>query len=95
MPKVTNTTASQRGFTRFAEVPEKGKLFSRNSIEWVAIDAGKTVEVPEEFLETQGAKDLIERGDLVVEGDGSKSRATDSDSDSKASSKGKSKGGDK
>ena len=66
MPKVFNAAKSDRQLTRFATKPEKGKPFSGNSIERVSIKPGEEAEVEAAFMETGGAKALLECGDLVL-----------------------------
>lgn len=75
MPKVTNTARSERQLMRFAKKPSKETVFSGNAIERVSIAPGAEVEVEASFLETEGAKALIECGDLVVAGGKVKGKA--------------------
>lgn len=75
MPKVTNTAKSDRGLTIFnREGGDKKPTLNASDIETVTIKPGETAEVDEAFLATEGAKALIECGDLEVEG-GEKAKA--------------------
>lgn len=68
MPKVTNNAKSDRGLTIFnREGGDKKPTLNASDIETVTIKPGETADVPEEFLATEGARALIECGDLELE----------------------------
>ena len=69
MPKVTNTAKSDRGLSIFNREWKEGDApLNASDIESVTIKPGETVDVDDAYLATEGAKALIECGDLEVEG---------------------------
>lgn len=69
MPKVTNTAKADRGLSIFNRDFKTGDSpLNASDIESVTIKPGETVDVDEAYLETEGAKALIDCGDLEIEG---------------------------